>query len=362
MTKVLLFTPKYPPSRGGAATFYSNITEEQYDNTTFIVVTSLHNSRGLIEQKNGITVYSLLPRIERLHRYIRVPLEILVLILVSSYLILSKKIDLIHSHSSSFSVVGLSIVSVLFRTPIVNDCRDETFRPWIVKLGLTPLWFSCASNIDDILIQNGVPKDNIKRLPVVNPDYVKEYRSTNTPDELTDLIYIGTLRKPKGIFLLADAIKILHQQGMDIDLTVVGDGPDRSKFENKCQNNGIEDCVTLTGSLNHNDTLRRLTESDALVLPSESEGVPRVVLEAQDVGTPAVATAVGGIPDVIDHEKTGMLTEQTPESIAENVLRLIHDDELYRMIVESGVESADERSWERVGGQLREGYDRANKK
>jgi glycosyltransferase involved in cell wall biosynthesis len=185
---------------------------------------------------------------------------------------------------------------------------------------------------------------------------VKEYRSTSIPDEPTNLIYIGTLRKPKGIFLLADAIKILHEQDVNIDLTVVGDGPDRSKFEKRCRNSGIEDHVTLVGSLDHNDTLRRLAESDVLVLPSESEGVPRVVLEGQDVGTPVVATSVGGIPDAIDHEKTGMLTEQTSESIVENVLRLIDDGKLYRTIVKNGVETADERSWERVGKQMRDGY------
>jgi glycosyltransferase involved in cell wall biosynthesis len=83
------------------------------------------------------------------------------------------------------------------------------------------------------------------------------------------------------------------------------------------------------------------------------------VLEGQDVGTPVVATAVGGIPDVIDHEENGMLAEQTAESVAENVLRLVRDDELYGTVVENGVGSADERSWERVGEQLREGYERS---
>ena len=360
MKRILLFTPKYPPSRGGAATFYSNIAKTRDNEIEFFVVTESCEDRSLIEYRDGSPIYSVLPRIEHLHRYLRVPLEILVLILVSSYLILFKKANIIHPHASSFSVVGLSIVAVVSRTPIINDCRDEGFRPWIVKLGPTPFWFSCASNIDDILIQNGIPSDRIIRLPVVNPDYVKIHRNTDAPDEISDLLYIGTLRKAKGIFLLLDAFEIIHERGVEMNLTLIGDGPDVSEFETQYRNRKLEEHITLTGSLSHDETLRRLAESDVLVLPSESEGVPRVVLEGQDVGTPVVTTAVGGIPDVIDHEENGMLAEQTAESVVKNVLRLVHDDELYRTVVENGVESADERSWERVGEQLREGYERSS--
>jgi glycosyltransferase involved in cell wall biosynthesis len=355
----LLFTPKYPPSRGGAATFYSNLIETEQSDIDFFVITKIHDRRSFISSNGTTPVYSVLPRTEGLHRYIRVPIETIILALVSFYLIFFNKIDIIHTHASSFSVIGLAAVATIFRTPIINDCRDEKFRPWIIKRGPTPLWFSCASNIDEILKKEGIPKEKIMRLPVVNPEYVKDYRQTERTDKIKEMIYIGTIEESKGIFLLLDAFEIISNSREKIELTIVGNGPDRSKLQKKCRMKGLENAITFTGALDHGETLGRLANADVLVLPSESEGVPRVVLEGQEVGTPVVATAVGGIPDVISHKKSGMLTEQTAESVAKNVRRLVRDDELYQTVVENGVKSADDRSWKYVGERLLEGYDNA---
>jgi len=356
---VYLFTPKYPPSTGGAATFYSNLISTTKGELRYFVVTGYKSDESVVVRQDGVSIYRILPRVSFLPRYFRVLLEVTLVTVFSAYILTKKDVDIIHAHASSFSVVSLAIVSTISRVPLAYDCQDEAFRPWIVRMGHTPVWFSCASNIDDILIRNDVPRGRIVRLPVVNPDYVRDYRSVDDSQTVSEMLYIGSLREAKGIFLLLDAFETIYERGYDLHFTVIGDGPAREEFEKRCREMGLGEHVTLTGSLSHDETLRRLAESDVLVLPSESEGMPRVVLEGHDVGTPVVATSVGGIPDVINHEENGMLAEQTAESVAENVLRLIRDDELYRMVVENGVKSADERSWERVGEQLREGYARA---
>jgi glycosyltransferase involved in cell wall biosynthesis len=359
MKNILLFTPKYPPSRGGAATFYSNLTETQSSEHKFIIITRVHENRDFVDQQGRTPVYSVLPRNEGLNRYIRALIEVIVLMFLSSYLIIFKNIDAMHAHASSFSVIGLAIIGTTFRVPILKDCRDEGFRGWMIKRGPTPIWFSCASNIDRVLVENGVPVDRIVRLSVVNPNHVKNHRRSGIPHNADEIVFIGTVEKAKGIFLLVEAFEFIRNSRKEMELTIIGDGPDRSKLQKQCQMKGLNNSITFTGPLGHRETLNRLAESDVLVLPSESEGVPRVVLEGQEVGTPVVATAIGGIPDVIDHEENGMLAEQTAESVAENVLRLVRDDELYRTVVQNGVESAEERGWERVGEQLHQGYTRA---
>jgi glycosyltransferase involved in cell wall biosynthesis len=353
---VYLFSPKYPPSKGGAATFYSNLISTTKDELEYLVVTEYKTGESVITRQEGVPVYRILPRASFLPRYFRVLLEVILVTVFSVYILVKEDVDIIHAHASSFSVISLAVLSRISRVPLAYDCRDEGFRPWIVRRGYTPVWFSCASNIDDILIRNGIPGDRIVRLPVVNPDYVRDYRSVADSHTVSETLYIGSLREAKGIFLLLEAFKTIRECGFDLHLTVIGDGPARGEFDKRCREIDLEEHVTLTGSLSHDETLRRLVDSDVLVLPSESEGVPRVVLEGQDVGTPVVATAVGGIPDVIDHEENGMLAEQTAESVTENVLRLVRDDELYRTVVENGVESADERSWERVSNQLVDAY------
>jgi len=356
---IYLFTPKYPPSKGGAATFYSNLVSTTKDELDYVIVSEYKSGKPILTRQESVSVYRILPRVSILPTYLRVLLEVILATVISTYILVSEEVDVMHTHASSFSVISISIVSTAFRVPIAYDCRDEGFRPWIVRMGHTPVWFSCASNIDEILIQNGIPEERIVRLPVVNPSYVREYRSIVASEAVSEILYIGSLREEKGIFLLLETFEIIRERGFNLHLTVIGDGPAQNEFEKRCRKLGLRKHVTLTGPLSHRKTLRRLAEYDVLVLPSESEGIPRVVLEGQDVGTPVVATAVGGIPDVLDHEENGMLAEQTAESVAENVIRLVRNDELYQAIVENGAEGADERGWERVGKKLREGYERS---
>ncbi|MDB9253339.1 glycosyltransferase family 4 protein [Halorubrum ezzemoulense] len=357
MEDILLFTPKYPPAKGGASTFYSNLISSVSDSMNFHVVTTYNSEEPVVTHQERVSIYRILPRVDMFPTYLRILLEISIVFMTSAYILVKEDINIIHAHASSFSVISLTVVSTIFRVPIAYDCRDEAFRPWIIQMGYAPVWFSCASNIDEILMRNGVPKDRIIRLPVVNPDYVQDYRSVDDSQTVSELLYIGSLREAKGIFVLLEAFKTIREYGFDLHLTVIGEGPARDEFVKSCQELNLKEYVTFKGSLSHDETLCCLSESGILILPSESEGVPRVVLESHDVGTPVVATAVGGIPDVISHKENGMLAERTAESIAENVFRLVRDDKLYQTIVNNSIKDADKRNWERVREQLYEGYE-----
>ena len=356
MDTVYLFSPKYPPSKGGAATFYSNLISTTKDELRYLVVTEYKSDESVIIREEGVSIYRILPRVSFLPKYLRVLFEIALVAMFSVYILVKEEVDIIHAHASSFSVISLAVVSMISRVPLAYDCRDEGFRPWIVRMGYTPVWFSCASNLDAILTESGVPENRIIRLPVVNPEYVRDYRSVADSQIVSEILYIGSLREAKGVFLLLEAFKAMRERGFDLHLTLIGDGPARGEFEKHCRKMNFGEYVTLTGSLSHNKTLRCLADADVLVLLSESEGVPRVVLEGQEVGTPVVATAVGGIPDVIDHGENGILVEQNAESVAKEISRLVRDNELYQTIVKNGTESADKRGWNRVEKQLFKGY------
>ena len=357
--RVLLFTPKYPPSRGGAAVFYSNIVRTTNEQIRFFVVTKCEKEETVIQQEDNATIYRFLPRTNLLPRYLRIVLEMFVLAVVSLYLIATESIQVIHSHASSFSVLALSAVAAVSRVPLINDCRDEAFRPWMAKLGPTPVWFSCAPNIDDILIRNGVPEKQIIRLPVVNPEYVSNYESTGRRgDDKLHLIHVGSIREEKGVFLLLDTLEHLHKQGVSARLTIVGDGPEIESLRRSCDEKAIKEYVMIAGRLDHHKTLNHLANADMLVLLSESEGIPRVVLEAQEVGTPVVATSAGGIPEIIDDEKTGLLVDRSATSAAEAITRLLSDEELYETITANAKQER-KRTWDTAAEQLHEGYRRA---
>ena len=131
-------------------------------------------------------------------------------------------------------------------------------------------------------------------------------------------LFVGVLELYKGIDVLAEAWRIAAP---DADLRVVGSGSRASVVE------GLG--VRWDRSLPPNEISRALDESTVLVLPSRSEGMGRVVVEAQCRGRAVVASRVGGIPDLVRHGENGLLVEPAdPQALAEALARVLSDREL----------------------------------
>jgi len=116
-------------------------------------------------------------------------------------------------------------------------------------------------------------------------------------------VRLGTvcrLSLEKGIQNLFHAVSRLLTRGIDVSCVVAGAGPLLNDLIRLARELGISERVVLNGAVPHSEIDRFLTsEVDVFVLPSLSEGVPKVVLEAMAAGIPIVATAVGGIPEML---------------------------------------------------------------
>jgi glycosyltransferase involved in cell wall biosynthesis len=108
-----------------------------------------------------------------------------------------------------------------------------------------------------------------------------------------------------------------------------GDGEMKEFIEKSLENENIIHDVTLSGWISHDDLPKYLNQLRLLVLPSYTEGLPNIMLEAMACGTPVLATPVGAIPDVIRDGETGFIMEDnSPECIARNVMRALNDPDL----------------------------------
>lgn len=118
------------------------------------------------------------------------------------------------------------------------------------------------------------------------------------------LIFVGSLARPyKGVDVLLKAVALCAKSGMDINLTIIGDGKYRGKLERLAKRLHIDNRVNFWGKLPPGMPIfKRLREADLFVLPSFSEGLPRALLEAMACGLPCIGTRVGGIPEVLPHE------------------------------------------------------------
>ena len=145
------------------------------------------------------------------------------------------------------------------------------------------------------------------------------------------LLTVGRLSLEKGHLDLIRSVARLRDMGSPVQLVIAGEGPERRRIERLCQSLAVTSSVVLAG---HRENLSHLyAAADMFVLPSYTEGSPNVVLEAMAAGLPIVATAVGGVPEIIRHESTGLLVKaRDPNSIAAAVHRLLGDKELRRSL------------------------------
>lgn len=141
--------------------------------------------------------------------------------------------------------------------------------------------------------------------------------------------FVGRLEAEKGIIQFVKAIpKILHSHLNSLFL-IIGDGTLFPWVKKQLHKNQIEKRVELTGFIPHEEVGAHLNKMRLLVLPSKTEGLPKIILEAQACGTPVLATEVGGIPEIIVNRRTGFLMgEASSTSITEVVTRLLNQPDL----------------------------------
>jgi len=135
----------------------------------------------------------------------------------------------------------------------------------------------------------------------------------------------------KGHRTLIDAAKIVIDSGYDITVFFIGDGLSVKKFKQYASDSGVENRVKFIGRIHSKKAIMsELSEKDLFVFPSQSEGLPRSVIEALAVGLPCLSTPVGGIPELIN--KRYLFSPMDKRGFAHSIISLIENpQELERM-------------------------------
>jgi glycosyltransferase involved in cell wall biosynthesis len=150
-------------------------------------------------------------------------------------------------------------------------------------------------------------------------------RPRRAPERL-QLLSIGRLVPAKGFHLLIEACQQLRIMW---ELRIIGDGPLRAALGLHAERLGLGKQVELVGPAEETEVIRHLDSSDVLVVSSFNEGVPVVLMEAMSKELAVVATRISGIPELVEHEHTGLLVEPAdPEALSQALSRLATDPEL----------------------------------
>lgn len=137
------------------------------------------------------------------------------------------------------------------------------------------------------------------------------------------VLFVGRLEEIKRVDLAIESIRQLGNDNGTFRLFIAGDGTLKGRLEKQAKQLNITSKVFFLGSVPHAELPALYNMADILILPSEMEGVPMVVLESLACGTPVVASQVGGIPDVVKEGLNGFVLETaTAEKLAEAIIRL----------------------------------------
>ena len=179
------------------------------------------------------------------------------------------------------------------------------------------------------LLGLGIPRSRIEVLHnSVSPEWAAHVESMDRaairsslgiePEEEV-LLAVGRMSKEKRHIDLLEAYHVLQRQGVRARLILAGDGPERARLE------AAGDAgVIFTGQVR--DPAPYYAAADVMVLPSLTEGSPNVLLEAMAAGIPVVATSVGGIPEIVSHEKSALLVQPLrPEALGTAIRELLED-------------------------------------
>jgi glycosyltransferase involved in cell wall biosynthesis len=164
------------------------------------------------------------------------------------------------------------------------------------------------------------------------------------------VLAVGRHVAKKGFDVLVDACAVLRRRGVPFEAAIVGQEDKHSTtVRERIAGHGLEDSVALPGPMGQAELLREYRRASALcvpsrLLPDDRDGIPNVLVEAMAAGTPVVASAVSGIPELVEHEVNGLLVEpDDPEALADTLARLHEDRELSRALARRGRAAVAER-------------------
>ncbi|MBC7603732.1 MAG: glycosyltransferase family 4 protein, partial [Ramlibacter sp.] len=198
------------------------------------------------------------------------------------------------------------------------------------------------------LLPNGIAPQEL------NLDDHVSYAHLQANDAL-EILFAGRLSVEKGVDVLLDAAALLKREGVRFRLKIVGEGPERAALQARVAEQGLGDCVAFIGRVPRERLGKLYQASHVVCVPSRSDPLPTVVLEAMAAGVPVVGSDAGGIPYMIEDGLTGIVcASESAQALAQALSRLAGHPEQARAMGNAGrVRALTEFSWERCGEALR---------
>ena len=172
------------------------------------------------------------------------------------------------------------------------------------------------------------------------------------------VLFAGRLVEKKGVAHLIDALATDELRDTDANIAIVGEGPLKRELESQVDRLGLQERIRFLGAMGHSALSEAMASSDIYCVPSvvakngDIDGTPTVMFEAGASGLPIIGSDLAGIPTMVIHEKTGLLTPPgDTSSLAAAIRRLAVDETLRADLGRAAQEYSKKFSWDRIAEQ-----------
>ena len=291
--------------------------------------------------------------------------------IAAARLVRREQFDVIHSHWP-FPHGAIAAAARRFGTaPIIAHCYGAEFALARRKAWVQPLLRAALESSDRIICISSYTANEVKVLcgldaeviPYGTTVEVKPSRRSEPRDGPKRILFTGRLIQRKGVEYLIRAIPLILKQ-QPVELKITGDGDQRARLEALTSQLDLNDVVEFLGFVDNSTLDRYYQGCDVYVNPSiiddrgDTEGLGVGPIEAFAHGKPVVASAVGGIPDVVRDRITGLLVpEKSPAQLAAAILELLQKPDYAQQLARNGLDYAREQfHWDRITAAIENVY------
>ncbi len=260
------------------------------------------------------------------------------------------KVTFINSHFADAAASFALLTSRLLNIPYaVTTHAYDVFTPQAnlaEKLNHACFILTCTNFNKSTLVKN---------YPDIAPQKIHVYyhgidtkrfqRQHESKNKIFEILSVGRLVPKKGFPSLIQACSYLKEKECKFRCRIIGDGPQKAMLEGLINQHHLQDSIELVGSVPPAQILSFYDKADLFVLPCKVEetgdrdGIPNVLAEAMAMNVPVISTPVSGIPELIEHNKSGMLVNSDqPEQLSMEIIKLFKDKKTRKHFAEKGRE------------------------
>lgn len=244
-----------------------------------------------------------------------------------------------------FKEVTRSDVISMMMTHLVVDFFNYADAVWAVNESTRETLISYGYKGPVEVVPNGADFDVPQNLDLLIKSTNEEYGLT---DDKLVFLFVGQMIKQKNIPMIIDSLGILKKSGLDFTMLFVGEGKSIDDFKAQIAELGLKDKTKFLGKILDRDRLKSIfARADLFIFPSVYDNAPVVTREAAAVGTPSIIVKGSNASEGVIHGENGFLCENTPESLAESIKKIVADP---GVLTKAGAKAQTTifRSWENI--------------